>query len=79
MDYVNNLKVYEAIVESKILETTKKQIENLEKKAEIIINDTSVKMKQPMPMPQAVAPGVQYVPSNVGAVQLPPPIPRPTN
>jgi hypothetical protein len=40
LDYVNGIKIYEAIVESKILETTKKQIENLEKKADSIIAET---------------------------------------
>jgi hypothetical protein len=67
LDYVENLKVYEAIVESKILETTKKQIENLEKKANIIVDETSKKLQQgsqqvnqivvPPPMgPAAMAP-----------------------
>uniref|UniRef100_A0A6C0DJW5 Uncharacterized protein n=1 Tax=viral metagenome TaxID=1070528 RepID=A0A6C0DJW5_9ZZZZ len=41
LDYVNGIKIYEAIVESKILETTKKQIENLEKKAKTIISETT--------------------------------------
>jgi hypothetical protein len=41
LDYIENLKVYEAIVESKILETTKNQIENLEKKANVIVNETT--------------------------------------
>jgi len=41
LDFIDNLKVYEAIVESKILETTKKQIENLEKKANSIISETN--------------------------------------
>jgi hypothetical protein len=40
LDFVNGIKIYEAIVESKILETTKKQIENLEKKANLIIAET---------------------------------------
>jgi hypothetical protein len=44
MDYVDNLKVYEAIVESKILETTKKQIENLEKKANTMVTETNKKI-----------------------------------
>lgn len=39
-DYVKGIKLYEAIVESKILETTKKQIENLEKQAINIIKST---------------------------------------
>jgi hypothetical protein len=41
MDYVNGVKLYEAIVESKILETTQKQIDNLKLNAEKIISDTN--------------------------------------
>ena len=39
-DYVNGIKLYEAIVESKILETTKKQIEQLKTQASQIIKET---------------------------------------
>lgn len=39
-DYVNGIKLYEAIVERKILETTQKQIENLKKEANKIIEET---------------------------------------
>jgi hypothetical protein len=39
-DYTNGLKIYEAIVETKILETTEKQIENLENSAKKIISET---------------------------------------
>ena len=39
-DYVNGIKLYEAIVESKILETTQKQIDNLKTEAKKIINET---------------------------------------
>jgi hypothetical protein len=39
-DYVTGVKLYEAIVESKILETTQKQIENLKNEAKKIITDT---------------------------------------
>lgn len=42
LDYVNGIKLYEAIVESKILETTKNQIDNLEKKATNIVAEASV-------------------------------------
>jgi hypothetical protein len=41
LDYVNGIKLYEAIVESKILETTQKQIESLKSEASKIIEDTS--------------------------------------
>lgn len=39
-DYVNGIKLYEAIVESKILETTQKQIETLKSDASKIIQET---------------------------------------
>lgn len=40
-DYVNGIKIYESIVEAKILETTKNQIVNLEKDAASLMNDQS--------------------------------------
>ena len=39
-DYVNGIKLYEAIIESKILETTQNQIKTLKKEAEKIIDET---------------------------------------
>jgi ribosomal protein L17 len=39
-DYVNGIKIYESIVESKILETTQKQIKNLQSQADNIIIDS---------------------------------------
>ena len=39
-DYVNGIKLYEAIVESQILETTQKQIESLKSQASKIIDET---------------------------------------
>ena len=39
-DYVTGVKLYEAIVESKILETTQKQIDNLKSEAKKIISET---------------------------------------
>lgn len=44
-DYVNGIKLYEAIVERKILETTQKQIENLKKEANKIIEETKSTFK----------------------------------
>jgi hypothetical protein len=41
MDYVNGVKLYEAIVESKILETTEKQIETLKNESSKIIDETN--------------------------------------
>jgi hypothetical protein len=39
-DYVNGLKIYEAIVEKKILETTQKQINTLQKESDKIVSET---------------------------------------
>lgn len=41
MDYVAGIKIYEAIVESKILETTKNQIQSLQKESEKVIQGLS--------------------------------------
>jgi hypothetical protein len=38
-DYVNGIKIYEAIVETKILETTQKQIDNLKNEAKKIVSE----------------------------------------
>jgi hypothetical protein len=57
IDYVNGIKLYEAIVESKILETTQKQIENLQKEAKTIIKETkqaSAPVPKPMPVVEPV-------------------------
>ena len=51
-DYVNGIKLYEAIVESKILETTQKQIDNLKNEAKKIITETQ---KSTVPVPQKPA------------------------
>jgi hypothetical protein len=45
-DYVNGIKLYEAIVESKIIETTQKQIENLQKEANNIVKTTVQKIDE---------------------------------
>ena len=42
IDYVNGLKMYEAIVEQKILETAQNQINNLEKMSEQLITEDKV-------------------------------------
>jgi hypothetical protein len=68
LDYVENLKVYEAIVESKILETTKKQIDNLEKKANTIVGETSKKVQLGSEQVNqiVVPPGPQVVVAPIG-------------
>jgi hypothetical protein len=40
-DYVDGLKIYEAIVEKKILETTQNQIKTLQKESDIIVSETN--------------------------------------
>jgi len=54
-DYVNGIKIYEAIVEAKILETTQNQIKNLEQQASSIIKETkqtSAPVPKPVPVPE---------------------------
>jgi hypothetical protein len=61
-DYVNGVKLYEAIVESKIIETTQKQIETLKSEASKIIQETK-KTSKPIPLatPVVAAPIVAPV------------------
>lgn len=73
-DYVTGVQLFEAIVESKIIETTEKQIENLKKEASAIINQTKktsqpVKEVVPPVVPDVVAPVVVVGPNtnNVNA------------
>ena len=73
MDYVENLKVYEAIVESKILETTKKQIDNLEKTANIIVGETNKKLQQNAQVNQIVVPP-SVIPSADPVLPTPAPV-----
>jgi hypothetical protein len=89
-DYVNGVKLYEAIVESKIIETTQKQIETLKREASQIIQETkkaSIPIPQPViineqyaapPIPQMPAPPLPIPPSQMPAPPLPiPQIPPP--
>ncbi len=46
MDYVNGLKMYEAILEQKILETSQNQINNLNKMSEKLIIEDNIKSKE---------------------------------
>jgi hypothetical protein len=61
-DYVNGIKIYEAIVESKILETTQQQIKKLEKEAVNLINSSNTStpaapkaVPAPIPAPESIA------------------------
>lgn len=71
-DYVNGVKLYEAIVESKILETTEKQIENLKSEATKIIQETKktsepIKIASipPVIIPNPPTPSVTPTPSGI--------------
>lgn len=55
-DYVNGVQLFEAIVESKIVETTQKQIETLKKEASKIISETK-KASEPVKQPAVVIVG----------------------
>jgi hypothetical protein len=60
MDYVNGIKIFEAIVESKILETTKRQIQTLEEQAKQIIEQTKNTIYQsPTPTEEKVKINIQ--------------------
>jgi hypothetical protein len=52
-DYVNGVKLYEVIVESKIFETTQKQINNLQAEASKLIKEVQ-SSAEPVAMPKAV-------------------------
>lgn len=54
-DYVNGVKLYEVIVESKIFETTQKQINNLQAEASKLIKEVQ-SSAEPVAMPMAVPP-----------------------
>jgi hypothetical protein len=82
LDYVNGIKLYEAIVESKILETTKKQIDNLEKKATNIVTETNMKVvnntnnlpqlpQQQLPQPMPEQPMLPQMPQQPMLPQMP--------
>jgi hypothetical protein len=68
MDYVNGIKIYEAIVESKILETTQKQIDSLKSEALKIIDKTS---KTATPTKHQIQP-IQPIPLPLSSTSCPP-------
>lgn len=58
-DYVNGVKLYEVIVESKIFETTQKQINNLQAEASKLIKEvqsSAEPVAAPMVVPQVIVP-----------------------
>ena len=74
-DYVNGIKLYEAIVESKILETTQKQIETLKTQASKIIQDTK-KVSMPAKDQIVIKPVVEVPVQPVVAEQVATPLPQ---
>ena len=81
-DYLKGIKLYEAIVESKILQTTQNQINNLEKESTKIIEDTVTKIKPqqiqvrpPNPVPNpAPLPNIDNI-QNENPQNIKPPLP----
>jgi len=65
-DYVNGVQIFEAIVESKIVETTQKQIESLKKEATKIIQETK-KASEPIKS----IPPVVIVGDNISVTPVP--------
>jgi len=65
-DYVNGVQLFEAIVESKIVETTQKQIENLKKEASKIISQTK-KASEPIKQPAIVIVGNDMSSNNISS------------
>jgi hypothetical protein len=75
LDYVNGVKLYEAIVESKILETTQKQIANLKKQADQIIVDTT-KTSTVQPTNITINPNLANAPQPPVPITAPQPVPN---
>jgi hypothetical protein len=85
MDYVNGIKLYEAIVESKILETTQKQIDSLKMEAVKIIGETKVvsppftnPVTSSVTSPVVTQNIIQSLATNPLPTPLPTPLPFPT-
>ncbi len=73
-DYVTGVQLFEAIVESKIVETTEKQIENLKKEATKIIQETK---KASQPVKENVPPVVIAGPNTtISSISTPSNIPE---
>jgi hypothetical protein len=88
LSYVKGIKLYEAIVESKILETTQNQIKVLTTQADKIIKETTAVIK-PKP-PVAIPLTTSYIPASLNQAPLnpaslnqaplnPSPVPAPLN
>jgi hypothetical protein len=66
LSYVKGIKIYEAIVESKILETTQNQIKVLTKQADKIIKETTTVVKPKAPVAEPLI--TSYIPEKSNAV-----------
>ena len=64
MGYVRGIKLYQAIVEAKILETTQKQINSLKKEASKIIDDTTKVVNKPNLLNDPIKPSLNPAPLN---------------
>ena len=72
MSYVKGIKLYEAIVESKILETTQKQISALTSQADKIIKETTAVIKPKAPIAKPII--TSYKPGQAPLNQAPAPL-----
>ena len=72
MSYVKGIKLYEAIVESKILETTQKQISALTSQADKIIKETTSVIKPKAPIAKPII--TSYKPGQAPLNQAPAPL-----
>jgi hypothetical protein len=76
-DYITGVQLFEAIVESKIVETTEKQIENLKREAHNIIKETK---KASQPVKENIPPVVIANPNTtISSIPTPSNIPSTTN
>ena len=75
LDYVNGLKIYEAIVESKIQQTTKNQIITLQKEANKKINDT-MNLTTSLESPTRAVQPSEPAPKSETNIQIPPSFPK---
>jgi len=69
-DYVNGVKIFEAIVESKIVETTQKQIDNLKNEASNLINETK-KTSRPIEQIKPIIPSNYNEQKNFNNISVP--------
>ena len=78
-DYVNGIKIYEAIVESKILDTTQKQIDSLKNQAKQIIIDTTKTTAPSKPVIPGPSTSSSYVVpiKSIPKIQVPAQVPAP--